>query len=244
MNGVSVKAIRAIDNNGRYLYNIGRNHVEGQMGSLIGISILAFVAIFCMCGVDAFAQQANRSYANAQDLYNRYHRNQQTLNQINERIRMNEGRLRQIRRDYANVALSTGSGGLVGGMHEETAPILAALDRDRILAAQMQRKQDMINTSFNKFYGTYYGNLKETYNSAIYDPKTRTNVNKMGSRIDKFRNPDGTRSVYSSSKKSTQTGYKSSSGYNKSSSGYKSSSTRNTSKSSATGHTMTLTPVK
>jgi hypothetical protein len=66
-----------------------------------------------------------------------------------------------------------------------------AIERDREMLALVQRRQTIIESSWNKNYKNYYGSLQETSNRTIYDPKTRQNVNLMDFRVDSFRNPGG-----------------------------------------------------
>jgi hypothetical protein len=221
--------------------------------SIAAVSL--FLALI-LCG-EAFSQ-SSRAYNDAVRMYGRYKQNQDQINALRQRIADNEAAIRSIRRDTREAAYGSGAWTLAMEAGPDIAVHHEAIDRDREALALLERRQAIIERSWEntRILKNYYGSLRETSGRTIYDPKTRQYVNLMDFRIDSFRNPGGrptppgVRSSSAPSSSPGQVGKVPSSRTTQATSKVKSSpktsksSSASKSKSSGGGtHTMSLVPV-
>ena len=148
---------------------------------------LFLTIIFC----GQASSQHSEAYNNAVRMHGQYKHNQEQINALNKSIADHQGAIRSLNRDMESVSYGYGSPLVTMEFGPQIAAHREAIARDRETLALLQRRQTIIERSWNNNFKNYYGSLRETSNRTIYDPKTRQNVNLMDFRVDSFRNPGG-----------------------------------------------------
>ena len=154
----------------------------------------ALGGLLLACFPAPVAAQTSPAYANAVKISAQYQQNQAQINALKQNIANNEAARARWRREIDEAGPSVGKLMLLPQYTESFAAANRAIERDRGALATLERRQTILERSWgnNGLYSGYYGDLRETSNQTIYDPRIRKTVNLMEYRVHYFRNPGAT----------------------------------------------------